>query len=204
MKNFWSFPFSGPGREGHKDFVCIEIFDGIPYFVYNHGGEKYHIPMSQTRVDDGRPHIVYFSISKIGSMTAKFDGRSIPLSGNSTTSSSFKNRNHGSSSWSPLSLPPLFFSPKEWRSRIRNSSALTPISARWIPSVRRTREHPGRCGHGRALLAASTTSNSMTGKALRTRESKTRLLCSPFPLLPSLSPSFLLILFWCLLSLFSL
>ncbi|KAH8856469.1 Neurogenic locus notch-like protein [Schistosoma japonicum] len=57
----WNFEF-GPDQE-HRDFVCVELFDGNVYFVYAVGGHYKHIRLNppKTVVNDGGIYSVYVS-----------------------------------------------------------------------------------------------------------------------------------------------
>ena len=48
------------GKPGSRDFVAIETYDGVPYFVIDTGlGEKrYPFNQQQVRVDDGEDHFI--------------------------------------------------------------------------------------------------------------------------------------------------
>ena len=47
--------FNG-GRRGSSDFIAIEMFDGIVYFIINYGDGVHRYPLSAARADDGRAH----------------------------------------------------------------------------------------------------------------------------------------------------
>ncbi|KAL5005761.1 hypothetical protein ScPMuIL_016919 [Solemya velum] len=52
------------GRANAADYMAIEIFDGILYFVYNFGSGNRRVPFAKFRVDNGEWHEVSVDISK--------------------------------------------------------------------------------------------------------------------------------------------
>ena len=63
--------FNG-GQRGATEFVAVEMFDGIVYFVVNFGDGVQRYPMSSGRADDGREHHVKIARSR-GRVTLSFD-----------------------------------------------------------------------------------------------------------------------------------
>lgn len=52
------------GTTHDANFMAIEIFDGILYFVYKFGNVKRRIPFANMRVDDGQWHTVSVDLSQ--------------------------------------------------------------------------------------------------------------------------------------------
>ena len=50
------------GNPGLRDFVAIEIFDGIPYFVIDLGDAVQRYPFTSVPTNDGRPHTLQVSL----------------------------------------------------------------------------------------------------------------------------------------------
>ncbi|CAI2732736.1 unnamed protein product [Schistosoma spindalis] len=72
--------FVGPDQE-HRDFVCVELFDGNVYFVYAVGGHYKHIRLNppKTVVNDGGIYSVYVSRNAQHRFTVKFNNQLVDV-----------------------------------------------------------------------------------------------------------------------------
>ncbi|CAH8866477.1 unnamed protein product [Trichobilharzia szidati] len=72
--------FVGPDQE-HRDFVCVELFDGNVYFVYAVGGHYKHIQLNppNTVVNDGGIYSVYVSRNAQHRFTVKFNNQLVDV-----------------------------------------------------------------------------------------------------------------------------
>ncbi|CAH8624733.1 unnamed protein product [Heterobilharzia americana] len=72
--------FVGPDQE-HRDFVCVELFDGNVYFVYAVGGHYKHIQLNplNTVVNDGGIHSVYVSRNAQHRFTVKYNNQLVDV-----------------------------------------------------------------------------------------------------------------------------